>query len=296
MSKQINYSKYQKRVIKFLNDLLTIDTPFSYERTNNNHFKVLISGVPKPLYTGSTPSDCKSINNFMAEVKRELKASKIAPVEEKSTLIKATSVIERAKESNDKLILNAIKLLRPRLQTIKQQEESLVLEEQSVDRINGCRLDVARHSITYALKSRKQGAYIKTKDMKEIEKTIITHLNFMLPTMAYYAELLECKTKNEPLSKQEKTTIHQLIKANVATSPKEKTKPTKDLVNNLMTISNNNRLRQLRGLTNAQALTLIDNINQAMDLNREDDIQSVIDLIREKDLPMDAIISRMESL
>lgn len=74
MCKQTNYSKYQKRVIKFLNDLLGTDRPFTYERAKNNHLKVLIDGVPKPIFTGSTPSDCKSINNFMAEVKRELKA------------------------------------------------------------------------------------------------------------------------------------------------------------------------------------------------------------------------------
>lgn len=77
MCKSSGYSKYQKRVIKFLNDLLGADTPFSYERTQTNHLKVLIDGVPKPIFTGSTPSDCKSINNFMAEVKRELEQVKL---------------------------------------------------------------------------------------------------------------------------------------------------------------------------------------------------------------------------
>lgn len=90
MCKQTNYSKYQKRVIKFLNDLLGTDRPFTYERAKNNHLKVLIDGIPKPIFTGSTPSDCKSINNFMAEVKRELKASNNENSSEVSLSVKST--------------------------------------------------------------------------------------------------------------------------------------------------------------------------------------------------------------
>ena len=99
MCKQSSYSKYQKRVIKFLNDLLGTDTPFTYERAKNNHLKVLIEGIPKPIYTGSTPSDCKSINNFMAEVKRELKARKNE--EEKAPQQENRKLISLLKQSND---------------------------------------------------------------------------------------------------------------------------------------------------------------------------------------------------
>lgn len=64
MPKQVSYTQYQKRVIRFLSEYLGDQTPFTYQRTQTNHLKVLIDGVAKPLYTGSTPSNIKSINNL----------------------------------------------------------------------------------------------------------------------------------------------------------------------------------------------------------------------------------------
>ena len=188
MSKQTNYSKYQKRVIKFLNDLLGTDTPFTYERAKNNHLKVLIEGIPKPIYTGSTPSDCKSINNFMAEVKRELKARKNQTEEmpQQENLILTRSL----EQANDKLIQNCVKSLRIRISALKKQEEASILDNQCINGINLKRIEIVKQSVSLALQARKQGSYLKTKDLKMIEGLVHNHLNFMLPSMAYYAELL----------------------------------------------------------------------------------------------------------
>ena len=98
MNKQASYSKYQKKVIKFLYDLLGVDTPFSFERAQNNHLKILIDGVPKPLYTGSTPSDTKAINNFMAEVKRHVALSK-KEAEDAEVEAKAEEIVEAENEA-----------------------------------------------------------------------------------------------------------------------------------------------------------------------------------------------------
>lgn len=191
MCKLSSYSKYQKRVIKFLNDLLGTDTPFSYERTQTNHLKVLIDGVPKPIFTGSTPSDCKSINNFMAEVKRELRSSKAEQGDSQPT----PKLVNPTKASNDKLIQGCVKSLRTRLPILKSQEESRVLDAQKLDDINTKRLEAVKHSISFALQARKDGVYIKRNEMKGIEQAILKHLNFMLPTMAYYSELLASQNK-----------------------------------------------------------------------------------------------------
>ena len=166
MCKQSSYSKYQKRVIKFLNDQLGTDTPFTYERTQTNHLKVLIDGVPKPIFTGSTPSDCKSINNFMAEVKREIRASKVEEGDCKPTLQLPTPI----KVSNDKLIQGCIKSLRTRLPVLKSQEETHVLETHEFDDISSNRLEAVKHSISFALQARKDGVYIKRNEMKELER------------------------------------------------------------------------------------------------------------------------------
>ena len=315
MCKPTNYSKYQKRVIKFLNDLLGTDTPFTYERAKNNHLKVLIEGIPKPIYTGSTPSDYKSINNFMAEVKRELKASKNEA--EKTPQQEKRKVISLLNQSNDKLIQNCVKSLRTRINALKTQEEASVLENQCINGINLKRIETVKQSVLLALQARKQGAYLKPKELKSIEGVVHNHLNFMLPSMAYYAELLDSKlkrkhaekqpTKNESLTNNvislEDKTQHAPIKEakKLAKKPKQpvsnKNMNTKNSnsATELMAMSTNNRVSLLRNLTKVQALMLIDDINQAMAVNREEDIESVIALIRDKDLPLDAIISRMEA-
>lgn len=311
MCKQTNYSKYQKRVIKFLNDLLDTDTPFTYERAKNNHLKVLIEGIPKPIYTGSTPSDCKSINNFMAEVKRELKARKNQTEEmpQQENLILTRSL----EQANDKLIQNCVKSLRTRVNALKTQEEASVLENQCINGINLKRIETVKQSVLLALQARKQGAYLKPKELKSIEGVVHNHLNFMLPSMAYYAELLNSKLKRKHAEKQP-TKIESLtnnaisLEDKTQLAPKKLAKKPKQPVSNknmntknsnsateLMAMSANNRVSLLRNLTKAQALMLIDDINQAMAENQEEDIEAVINLIRDKDLPLEAIISRMEA-
>ncbi|MEZ9254078.1 hypothetical protein AB4139_12280 [Vibrio cyclitrophicus] len=311
MCQQVNYTRYQKRVIKSLNDLLGVETPFTYERAKNNHLKVLIEGVAKPMYTGSTPSDCKSINNFMACVRREVKASKLKIEDEhKSAKVKPTNF---TKQSNERLIQSCVKSLRTRILTLKIQEETSVLESQGVEVISGKRMDIVKHAINHTLKARKQGTYIKPKEMGEIEKAVMTHFNFMLPTMAYYSELLNRKNKHQVELQESVTNLaaaREDVSCNKAVSTlfaNSKTEPkvanemaiipttTNDSTIELMAMSTNNRISLLRHLTKAQMLTLIDDINQSMAQNREEDIEAVISLIRDKDLPLEVIISRMEA-
>ncbi|MGC9462365.1 hypothetical protein [Vibrio genomosp. F10] len=327
MCKQASYSKYQKRAIKFLNDLLGTHTPFSYERTQTNHLKVLIDGVPKPIYTGSTPSDCKSINNFMAEVKREIRLAKMDDEKELDNEDQIQVNKPFVLDSNDKLIDTCIKSLRVRIPTMKTQEEVRVLGEVDVNCVKPLRTDAVKHAISIALQNRKQGGYIKPKEMKEIESAILKHVNFMLPTPAYYSELLQGKekyVKSEPENsnvelgshsedaqlsetnapelllkdtQQEQPILKTMLRGNSAplVTKIEPTKETKNSAQQLAVMNSTDRVSLLRGLNKSQALTLIDDINQALALNREQDIESVISLIRDKDLPLEAIISRMEA-
>ncbi|TKF13384.1 hypothetical protein FCV66_13510 [Enterovibrio norvegicus] len=313
MCKQVNYSKYQKRVIKFLSDFLGSETPFSYERTQTNHLKVLIDGVPKPLFTGSTPSDCKSINNFMAEVKREVKAS-LVPIEEEKKPVRLPDVVQRL--CHDKLIQACVKSLRTRLDVMKIQEESNVFASKCVSQVADFRMEATKHAIKFALQARKQGIYIKPKEMREIETSVLKHLNFMMPTMAYYADLLGKKDKylltaaNTELMtetaqpSQSKLVVSDEVKAErYGAQSERKVQPEtatvravdKNSPTELMGMSSANRVCLLRKLTKAQALSLIDDINQALALNRDEDIAKVVAMIKEKDLPLEAIISRLEA-
>lgn len=159
MCKQTSYSKYQRSVIKFLTDYLDVDTPFTYERTQTNHLKVLIDGLDKPLFTGSTPSDYRSLTQFSSDVKREIKASKLQiitsdEVEPEPPFANYLSV------PHEKLVKGCIKSLRTRLETIKSKEQEKVLESRLLEVIAGYRENVVKRAVELALDARRNNDYI----------------------------------------------------------------------------------------------------------------------------------------
>ncbi|PMG01795.1 hypothetical protein [Vibrio breoganii] len=309
MCKQSGFSRYQKRVIKFLTDYLGANIPFTYERTQTNHMKVLIDGVPKPLFTGSTPSDKKTFNNFIAEVKREVKAIDSADEPEvSSTQVSKTIIVH--KESNDRLIQSSVKALRGRIDSLKTREEEQVLETRALECVDTLRSDTVKHALSLAMQARKQGAYLKPKDIKVLEDKIRNHLDFMMPTMACYGELLNSKTKYSVAKTTALVAVNdEVITEEAESTPLEQLKPLDavpmvkpseikqaDLpANDLLKMNSTERVNLLRKLSKSEALTLIEDIKQAIALNREQDIQSVVSLILEKDLPIEAIISRIDA-
>ncbi|MEZ9835361.1 hypothetical protein AB4341_17725 [Vibrio breoganii] len=309
MCKQSGFSRYQKRVIKFLTDYLGADIPFTYERTQTNHMKVLIDGVPKPLFTGSTPSDKKTFNNFIAEVKREVKAIDLVE-EPEATRTQAPKAVIAYKETNDRLIQSSVKSLRGRIDSLKTREEEQVLETRALECVNALRSDTVKHALALTMQARKQGAYLKPKDIKVLEGKIRNHLDFMMPTMACYGELLNSKNKYSVTKPSTLVAVNdEEISENVADTTVEQTKILESLpkaksteheqrdfpANDLLKMNSPERVSMLRKLSKAEALTLIEDIKQAIALNREQDIQSVVSLILEKDLPIEAIISRIDA-
>lgn len=317
MYRQTMYSKYQKRVIKFLTDLLGTETPFTYEKTQSNHLKVLIDGVPKPMYTGSTPSDRKSIDNFMADVKRELKASKIDSSLDDETQPKPQH-LEPVDEYHDKIVQSCVKTLRSRLGMLKSQEQEQVLKNRSVDGVTDHRNEVVKSMVALTTQARKPSTYLKHQEIKSIENTVLKHLKFMMPTLAHYSELLENKSKykkdanettNAAIRKPPSTATSATKTAPKPTIPLDESSKAEsteaftqvtaasinpiNLTADLMAMQINNRINLLRRLSKGQALQLIDDIEQAMALNREQDIAAIVALIKEKDIPIEAISERL---
>lgn len=212
-----------------------------------------------------------------------------------------------------------MKSLRARIDTIKSKEKERVLTTQTLNEVGEYRLSAIKHAVSLVLQARKQGVCIKSKEMKTIESKILTHLDFMMPTLAYYAELLENKTKyqnNESQSKATKEPLtNNVIKLEGTTKPEpkkenslvgEQSQPEVNMNNNknhqkggsaseLMAMSPNHRISLLRQLSKVEALQLIDEVNQALVMNRDQDISEVVAMITEKDLPLEAIISRLEA-
>lgn len=200
MQKLNSFSKYQKDIIKKITKELGPKTPFKYEKTNNNHLKVLVEGLDKPLYTGCTPSDRKSGDNFMSDLRCALKAANLyrqprtaSPKRMSSAQLKAQYV--------EKLTATCIKTVRTNIKQYIEKEKSLVIFENSIDDIKPLRKILATKILTQNHKKNKQQQYITGVDIQVIKKEIITHLNFMLPNTADYAINLKPVCSTNSLSK-----------------------------------------------------------------------------------------------
>jgi hypothetical protein len=297
MCKKASLSRYQKRVVKFLTDFCGTIHPFSYEKAQNNHLKVLIAGVPKPLYTGSTPSDRKSLNNFMAEVKRAIRESQTITEEVKPVKKPQNKMSHTVSQYLDKLTQAAIKTLRKQANTLKAREEEAVLEQRSTDAVELFRSQLIKKRILQANSSQCNRLYLKQNDFKVMGQSIRKHLDFTLPTLAYYGELLdESKTKAESPKLVEENKLKPAIKT--AERPKsvkkistinDESKSKKASVKDLGLTKIEGRVERLREMSKEEALALIEDINTAIRLNREADIAQVVALIKEKGLFIDEI-------
>ena len=144
MKKSKSKTKYEKKVIKSVGSVLK-DIPFTCEITQKNHLKFLIDGVEKPLFTGLTPSDHKSLPNFISEVKKALKqrANNLAAPVQTEDGKKETSNTEK----HEKLIRNMRKKLQQLKSLLMKEEKKLVLENKNVDFIAEHRLNLVKQAI-----------------------------------------------------------------------------------------------------------------------------------------------------
>ncbi|PSW62151.1 hypothetical protein C0W54_07415 [Photobacterium kishitanii] len=181
------YSAYQKKVIRALSKLVG-SRAFRYEKTQNSHLKIHIEGVDKPVFTSSTPSDRKALENFMSQVRMMIRAAeKRSPLEEK--------VFEEPPKqphvcNHEKMINSIVKNMRLTAVDLQDKEVEIVLEQESVDGISEHRQQLIKKSIGTVLSRRKGERYLTPSVMRCIEKDISHHVNFILPTVAHYAELL----------------------------------------------------------------------------------------------------------
>lgn len=304
------YSRYQRTVIDLLNKQLG-DRPFSYEKAQNNHLKVLIEGVSRPIYTGSTPSDVKSGKNFMAEVNREIrKAREEALIEETERATSAsTDTPACLYEKYAKLIRNIAKNLRQLRQSLMHKEWKLVEEAQNTEVLTTHRKTLRDTVIKTALATRKSEEYVTSSEMRYIENEVNKHLEFILPNTAYYAEKLSPKSvteitplhsasnantkKNKKIKAQtQETSVLNSIQSKVpevAFPPLEMpvidTAPPRPL-DDLMQQPSKARVQGFKELTQSQMQALIDDLMAAKALKRQEDIALILQLMEEKEISL----------
>lgn len=200
MQKFNSYSKYQKDIIKKITKELGPNIPFIYEKTCRNHLKVLIEGLDKPLYTACTPSDRKSGDNFMADLRSALKAAHL----KRQTKVVSSTRMNTAQlkvQYIENLTASCIKTVRTNIKQYIEKEKSLVIKENSISNFKLLRKSLATKIFTQNQKMTRQQFYITGADSKIIKSEVIKHLNFMLPNAADYALTLKPVDSISSLSK-----------------------------------------------------------------------------------------------
>jgi hypothetical protein len=319
------YSKYQKSIIKSLTTTLGV-IPFSYEKTQSNHLKVLIDGVEKPLYTSSTPSDINSQQNFMSLVRQEVRAidEKVNALEIKHDRTPTNKEI-KLKFSREKILIVILKSLRNIVPSLESREYKLVIDAASIEPISAHRKLLIDESIKRVRRDQKGLAYMPIKELKTLKKDLKIHIDFILPSVAYYAKRLnelgkiKSPVQNSSALLKQKNMIDKSfdnVKNNLPVENitneysasqnvqktvgiKQQTTQLKEEnitnIQQLATMPETARISMLQQLSNSQGKELIDNIKKAMVLNREADLLHVIRFMHEKNISLDDIGTHLTS-
>lgn len=328
------YSKYQKEIIKELTKTLGL-IPFTYQKAKNNHLKVLIDGVKKPLYTGCTPSDCNSQHNFMSVVRQEIRA--IGQDLSQEVIIQKPNKLDlqmHKKLNTEKMLKTILKSLRHIATAIKNREEKLVIEAGTIKPISEHRKALITDSIQRAKRDNSVLGYLTNKEMNALEKELKIHIDFMLPSVADYTQTLgelgkaKIPTQNEIDTSM---TTAEVVSIDSSSEMKETNGNQVDnesinigTVNNVNTVSeislassadltpvidpqfvdihavtsltDSARIAVLQQLTNSEAAQLIADITQAVELNRQADMQHVLSFMQEKGISLDDIKAQLSAV
>jgi len=277
------FSKYQREAIQMVAGLAG-STPFYYEKQPNNHLKILIDGVKKPLFTGCTPSDNKSIKNFRSDVRRAL--NKASQPQEVLCALDLTEEPSVEAYQDEKLILAVVKDLRASLEINKQKELGLVMQQGSIEAVKAHRKLLVEKAVESFITHKNRVKILKRSTKKKLQNEFNKHINFMLPTMRYYSE--QIASKELKVIQEEIETVKPLLenaskKAIVSMPPKaDKVRSTPETifnVNALMSLSQYDRIDHLKSLSASVASQLIDNIQQAMLLTKQECIADVVQLM-----------------
>lgn len=187
-----SFTPYQKRIIKAVTDLIG-SRAFSARKAQNNHLELKIEGIEKPLYTGATPSDCKAFENFMSQLRGMLRASEES-VSIEQACHQAVCTTETEHCPFEKIVKGMVKNYRNTLEAMIQKETDWILAEGSVEGLAKSREQRVKDDFNRILASKKSIEYVKAAQIRCVTEELLHHLNFMLPSTAYYADLLQAQT------------------------------------------------------------------------------------------------------
>lgn len=324
MIKNNSYSKYQRSIIKAISKELGPNIPFKYEKANNNHLRVCIDGLDKPLFTSSTPSDCKAGENFMSDVRCKLRAAQIEYQEKQSTpkynAAKRLNTAQLKAQQYDQLLCACVKVIRTSIEQYSNKEKEKVLAEKSVNNLKNHRKNLASKIFEQTKKSNKNSGYLTGKDSRNMTTEILKHLTFMLPNSADYAHSLKPQNKlaqainvasgslttlsteaaNEGIAdlKQKTETISNLVlsinnepsklnekQPNI--KPNEHSRVEVNPAEELASMSKHQAVKSLRRLSRNESETILEYIKLAIELNHQQDLREVSEVMVSKGISLE---------
>ncbi|MGL5948410.1 MAG: hypothetical protein ACRCYV_05025 [Aeromonas sp.] len=181
-------SKYQKDIVDALTKILG-SRAFFYEKAQNNHLKVMIEGLAKPLFTSATPSDRRSKDNFLSKVRGQLRDAE--QVSEVPTMAPPPAKAGPCPQQRNKLIAHIIRNFRSQLSALKDKERAMVLTLGSVFEIMPFRRALISAALDEGLRGPCRLGQLTRAERRAVSEEISRHVNFMLPDLGFYAQLLK---------------------------------------------------------------------------------------------------------
>lgn len=172
------YTSFQKRVIKGLTELIE-ERPFSYKKTSNNHIEIKIKDIDRVFYSSGTPSDHRSYDNFLSDVRSTLRQqSEPEPAPHHSGKERpgnsTDSIDDRRQASLNKITRTIIKRIRMSIEKIQQDEWKAVLTEDDAHEniLRTFRDNLVEREIQLAMKLKKEKDYFSTVMIKQTRSTM----------------------------------------------------------------------------------------------------------------------------
>lgn len=222
---QKRFTPYQRELITKLRAMLG-NTPFSYEKTANNHMQLKIDGIDRVFHTGGTPSDFRSQNNFLSDIKAELKRIKtpcIRPITLPNSQQKADAKKEVCGFVQHQTRLQ-LKRLKSNLRMIRKQEYKMLTElqdksglaisnEQLADCISDFRRQQTAVELEKAIQHHKGDRFVTPGLIKNAKQELVDFLNSQLATRAEYRERLQRRLMRNTGQTNSDSKTHTLVQA-----------------------------------------------------------------------------------
>lgn len=204
VEKNHKYSPFQRRVINELPKLVG-DRAYNYELCANNHMQILIQCVDKPIHCASTPSDSRAFANACSEIRKRIKeADKPADGETSENPVVSVPKSSRL----NKAYRHVVKAFRNSVELIKENEIYAISAENATIAVLG-EMRGRFIAATLAQWCRANGVtpdYFTMQELDSLNVALAEHMNFSLPTKAYYAQV-----KKESMNKIADEANYQIV-------------------------------------------------------------------------------------